>query len=163
MKFDLLSRNAIVLLEQIISDQTLAKLIKNNTSKPLDAIDIENTAILINDFIFPTPYNSDVPQVQKTELRVFFPNGVLQNKEVLNTDVCFQILMHRDLWLIQAKDDRNKYQKRIRPYEIMHRLVEIYENKSIGTLGKIKFVGYTYKHIDKDYGMYTLVGQMMTL
>lgn len=163
MKFDLLSRNAIVLLEEIISDQTLAKLITNISSKPLESKDIENTGTLINDVVFPVPYNTSVPQKQKTELRVFFPSGVLQNKEVLNTDIHFQILMHRDLWLIQTKNEKGTYDKKVRPYEIMHRLVDIYENRSIATLGKVRFVGYTYKHVDKDYGMFTLVGQMMTL
>lgn len=163
MKFDLLSRNAIILLEEVISDQTIAKLISNNSNRPLDINDIANTGGLINNYVFPTPYNNVVPQIQKTELRIFFPNGVLQNKEVLNTNIHFQVLMHRDLWLIMTKNKDGKYDKKIRPYDIMHRIVEIYEDRSIGTLGKVKFVGYTYKHIDKDYGLYTLVGEMMTL
>lgn len=163
MKFDLLSRNAIVLLEEIISDQTLAKLISENSSKPLDAKDIQNTGALIMENVFPIPYNNEVPQEQKVELRVFFPNGMLQNKEVLNTDIHFQIVMHRDLWLIQSKGKDGKYKKRVRPYDIMDRLVSLYEDRSIGTLGKLKFEGYTYSHIDKDYGMYTLVASMMTL
>lgn len=163
MKFDLLSRNSIVILEELISDQTLAKLISVNNSKPLDSADIQKTGSLVMNNVFPTPYNSVVPQQQKTELRAFFPNGVLQNTEVLNTDIHFQIITHRDLWLIQTKDKNGKYQKRIRPYDIMDRIVSLYEDKSIGTLGKLKFEGYTYHHIDKDYGMYTLVASMMTL
>lgn len=163
MKFDLLSRNAIVILEEIISDQTLAKLISNNNSKPLDCNDIGNTGSLVMKNVYPLPYNNEVPQEQKVELRAFFPTGLLQNKEVLNTEIHFQILMHRDLWLIQTKDKNGKYQKRIRPYDIMDRIVEVYEDRSIGTLGKLKFEGYTYTHIDKDYALYTLVASMMTL
>lgn len=163
MKFDLLSRNAIVVLEELISDQTLAKLVANNNSKPLDGADIQFTGSLIMKNVYPTPYNNEVPQVQKVELRAYFPSGILQNTEVLNTEIHFQIIMHRDLWLIQSKDKQGNYQKRVRPYDIMHRIIELYEDRSIGTLGKLKFAGYDYRHIDKDYGMYTLVATMMTL
>lgn len=163
MKFDLLSRNSIILLEELISDQTLAKLISINTTKPLDADDIKNTGSLILKNIFPTPYNSNVPIEQKVELRAFFSNGLLQNKEVLNTQIYFQLILHRDLWLIETKDSKGEYQKRIRPYDIMDRIVSLYENKSIGTLGKLNFEGFSYDHVDKDYGFYTLVANMMTL
>lgn len=163
MKFDLLSKNAIVLLEEIVSDQTLAKLISENSSKPLDKPDIPNTGALVMKNVFPLSYNNQVPQEQKTELRVFFPTGILQNKEVLNTEVHFQVLMHRDLWLIQTKDKSGKYKKGVRPYDIMGRIVHLYEDRSIATLGKLKFEGYTYSHVDKDYGMYTLIASMMTL
>lgn len=163
MKFDLLSRNSIVLLEELIKDQELSKLITNNTSKPLDMDDIKNTGSLVMKNVFPTPFDDNVPETQGTQLRVFFSNGELENKEILNTRVIFQIIIHKDLWLIQSKDKNGIYQKRIRPYDIMDRIIDVFEGKSVKTLGVLKFNQYTFYHINKDYAMYSIVAEMMTL
>lgn len=163
MKFDLLSRNSIVLLEELIKHQELVKLIDVNAAKPLDSADVKNTGSLIMKKLFPTPFDKNIPETQQTQLRVFFPEGRLKNKEVLTTTIVFEIVIHKDLWLIQVQDKDGTYQKRIRPYDIMDKIVEIFEDKSKRTLGVVKFDRYTFTHIDKDYAMYSLIGEMMTI
>ena len=71
---------------------------------------------------------------------------------MLNSRLVFQIVLHNNLWNIVREDG----QKAIRAYDIMTKLVDTFENKTIKTLGVIHFQDYGWQHIDKDYSLYNL-------
>lgn len=159
MKLENLSPNTILLIKEIFKNQCLLKLIHYNTTFPLNETNIRNFGSMFMDKIIPAPFTGFVPQEQKTILYVSFPDGQLNNNgEILNTQVYFQIVTHKNLWLIQGK---NK-EKLLRPLEIMTEIYRTFNNRSIKTLGRLQFTHYSFVPIDKDFNMYILKAQMMT-
>lgn len=159
MKFKLLSKNTMVLIEKVLENQNLLKLINYNSKTPLNEKDIANKGALVMRKIIPAPFTGVVPEDQETNLRIFFPSGDLQNRAVLDSVVVFQIVVHNDLWTIADKDGNRV----LRPYEIMSEIVETFEDKTIKTLGVLHFKRFRYQYIDKDYGLYNLEAEMTTL
>ena len=160
MKFDLLSRNTMVLVDEILENQNLLKLVDSNKSNPIEQLDIKNKGSLMMNKIIPAPLTGQVPQDQQTNLRVFFPQGKLQNRAVLNSMIVFQVVTHKDLWMIRVGKDKDK---KLRPYEIMSEIVNTFEGKTIKTLGVIHFKRFFFQHLDKDYGVYNLEAEMTTI
>lgn len=159
MKFDLMSRNTMILIDECLKNQSLIKLIDYNGMKPSSQPDIKNKGRLVMNKIFPSPATLEVPTDQQTNLRIFFSSGVLQNDEVLNSQIVFQVVLHNNLWNIVREDGG----KAIRPLDIMSEIVDIFEKKTISTLGVIHFDNYSWQHIDKDYSLYNLNATAMTL
>ena len=157
-KFELLSKNTMVLIDEILKNQNLLKLIDSNSRRPLQESDIVKVGTLVWNKIIPAPFTGDVPENQETNLRIYFPDGRLENRVVLDTNIVFQTVMHKELWQIFKGEN-----KAMRPYEIMSEIVNMFENKSICTLGVLHFKRFDYKYIDKDYGLYNLHAEMMTL
>lgn len=159
MKFDLMSRNTMILIDECLKNQDLIKLIDYNKPNPFQQPDIENKGRLVMSKIFPSPTTLEVPTEQQTNLRIFFANGSLQSDEVLNSKIVFQIVMHNNLWNIIREDGT----KSIRPYDIMSKIVDTFEKKTIKTLGVIHFQNYGWHHINKDYSLYNLDAIAMTI
>lgn len=159
MKFDAMSRNNIIILEELLKDQELLKYVEYNESSPQLKDDIDNVGSLVFRKIFPTPFDEEVPTQEETNLRAFFPDGELQNDEVLHSTISFQVVTHNNLWNVYRKDGK----KGLRPYEIMSKVVDIFEGKTIKTVGVIHFNRYMYQNLGNDYGMYVLEGTLTTI
>ena len=59
--------------------------------------------------IYPSPATLEVPKEQETILEYSFANGSLQNREVLNSRLVFQIVLHNNLWNIVREDGQEGY------------------------------------------------------
>lgn len=164
MKFNSLSINNIILLEEMLKNQRLLKLIEYNNKNPYSQPDIENTARLINNKIKPKPF-TEVPTDYQVEVTAFFPDGDLDHRVVLNSVVIFQVVVPDIYWLIEeeSEHDTETICRKIRPYEIMSEIMEVFNEKSIKSVGKLKFSHYGYEPINKDYGMYSLEARIMSL
>lgn len=158
MKLNLMTQNLQISIEEIAKNQDLIKLITVNSKNPLLQENINISNILFNN-IFPEPYNEEIPEEQKVELRIFYPNGTFdKSNNIAISDLYFQIISHRNLERIFVGDRAT-----LRSIEIMNKIVEIFKDKSFKNLGTILFKGYEYAHINKDYFMYTLVAEVMNL
>lgn len=150
----------------MLENQRLLKLIDYNETNPYEQPDINNTARLINNKIKPKPF-TNVPTDYNVEVTAFFPDGDLEQRVVLGSVVLFQVVVPDKLWLITEKKETEEGEevtcRKIRPYEIMSEIMEVFNEKSIKTVGKLKFTHYSYEPINKDYGMYTLEAEMMSL
>lgn len=149
----------MLLIDEILENQDLLKLINYNSTRPLGEPDIVRTGALVMNKIIPAPVTQEVPLVEQTNLRVFFPYGHLKNRVVLDSTLVFQVVLHKNLWNIY----RPNGEKAIRPYEIMNEIVNTFEDKTIKSLGVIHFKNYRYGDIDKDYGVYNLEAVVTTI
>lgn len=155
-KLSLLSTNLLLTIEELIKDQYLAKLLSVYTKNPIENEDLDTNSLVMNN-IYPHPYNEEVPDVQKVELRIFYPEGVFDSSNNISvTDLFFQIICHRDLSKIKINNEM-----KLREIEIMDRIVNLFKDKTIKTLGTINFKGFQYAHINKDYFAYTLASEIM--
>ncbi|MFR4986952.1 MAG: hypothetical protein ACLUCH_06110 [Lachnospirales bacterium] len=158
MQLSLLSTNLLITIEELIQDKYLSKLLSVYTKTPIDSEDFDTNS-LVNEYIFPHPYNEEVPDIQKVELRIFYPNGTFDSSNnVAISDLYFQIVCHRNLSRIMINDNM-----KLRELEIMDRIIQLFNGKTIKTLGTVHFKGYEYAHINKDYFVYTLVSEVMNL
>lgn len=156
LKLSFLSTNLLLAIEELIKDQYLAKLLSVYTNNPIDSDDIDTDALVMKN-IFPHPYNEEVPDIQKVELRIFYPEGVFDtSNNIAITDLFFQVICHRELSRIKINNEM-----KLREIEIMDRIVNLFKGKTIKTLGTIQFKGFQYGHIDKDYFAYTLSSEIM--
>lgn len=155
LRLNILAKNLLSSLNEIVKNEKLVCLLANNDKNPLDNKINGEDIILEN--IFVEPFNMEVPQKQKTELRIFCPEGVFESANVLSTTtIYFQIIIHKDLSRIKIDDMMT-----LREYEIMDCIMEIFAKNHIKGISNINFQGYEYGFIDKDYHMYTLVGEIM--
>lgn len=157
--FSLLSDNAIIIANEILDDKEIIKLLSYNSSTPLSEEDILDPKGLFQSNVFITPFTGDVPAEQKSTLHINFDGGDIQKREWLKNSVDFEILVHRDLWLI--KDEKDKMS--IRPYLLMDKIFDLFDDKSIGTLGVLKFVNYNFYRVDNMWGVYKLRAKMSNI
>lgn len=160
MKFYDLSPNSIIIIDEMLKNDRLVNLIGYDNLTPYSSpvVAEADKGSLVMSRIFPIPVTGDIAIEKHTEVRVFFPQGDIKNKKIMGNVVVFQIITHSDLWLIKDGDE-----KRIRPYDIMHEIVEVFENKSHGTLGVLHFMDYKYIRVNKDFSGYELIADMMTI
>lgn len=170
MRFDYLSKNIIVLIDEILKNDKLIKYIKYNEKKPLskDNLTDQEKINIVNDLILPTPFMMSVPEKQRTELRLFYGNGRSKNIAHLDSIIVFQIICHNDLWLIAEEDNFNEedsVEYAIRPLKIMNEIVRTFNGKSIKTIGKIRFDNqdFRYRYISDTFGMYELFADIWTV
>ena len=163
--FKNMSENIISILYEILDNDDLLKYVYYKSSRPLEQDDLsqEEKNGLINNYIHSTPYTPQVLTEQKNQLRVFYPNGELENRIVLETDVVFQIIVHRDLWLIGEYTDNDEYKKKLRPYQIMDEIIKTFQDKTVDKLGVMHFVNFVYRYLNEEYGMYELFSVVRTI
>ncbi len=159
MKFELLSDNTILIIDEILKNQRLLKLINYGGSTPINQDDIAVPNNLVLSKIFPTPFFESVQEIESAQLRVFFNAGHIQNRKILGSSVVFQVVVPNDWWLIRKEDNKQA----IRPYEILGEIVNQFEDKSIQTVGVLRFINFRYGYVNEHVTAYELVADMMTL
>lgn len=159
MRLGFLSSNLVLILQEIVKNQNICKLLHYNTSTPLSSADITLPANnLILNKIFPYPFNQNVILEDCSQIRVYVPNGYLENNRIIeNTDICFDIIVAKNLWLIN-----NNGQSLIRSYEIAKELVNIF-NKNVSTIGRLNFKKFIHISVNDKFDCIRLISEMMTL
>lgn len=159
MRLNLLSPNLVLILQEIVKYQNICKLLYYNTSTPLSSADLTlpaNNLILTK--IFPYPFNINVVTEDCSQIHVYVPSGDFEDNRVIeNINICFDIIVAKNLWLIN-----NNGESLIRPYEIMKELINIF-NKSVSTVGRIYFKRFIHISVNDNFDCVRLIGEMMTL
>lgn len=156
-KLELLAPNLKIILNQLVNNQKICKLIYYNSTDALSQPDLvlpQNS--LINTKIFPYPFNINYQGGECTQIRVYYPKADFENNEVtVNEDIYFDTICHKNLWLISGSS--------IRPYTIASEIFNIFSKNSIETLGILHFVTLRHVYINENYDAIRLVARMMTL
>ena len=157
--FQNLSRNLTLILNEIIQNQNVCKLLYHNESDPYSQTDIDDTKSLIKTLIFPYPFDLSAENEVRSELRVYYPNGILQgNQNIGNLKIHFDVVVHKQLWMISGED-----YSAIRPYEIMHNLVQQLNGNLIGMVGRIRFdQGFVHLSANEQFDVIRLIASVVT-
>lgn len=161
--FKNLSDNTFIIIDEILKNENLCKLIYYNEVNPIEQDEIENKDKLIYENLIPIPYNPEVQQEEKIELRLFFGDADIENRFLLDAVFVCQVVCPFDLWRINVKDEEGIYKPRVRPYEIMHEVTETFRDKTIGKLGVIQFENCGYRFVADKYGFYELMGSVLSI
>lgn len=147
MKCDDLSTGLIKILELMLTNDDLAKLVYYNSRQPFDEVDLtaqEKEGLILKNF-FPYNAGEDISTEKHNEIRVFFHYGKFQSREILGNLLVFQLLVHQDNLLIR-KNVNGTYEKRLRSYELVNELVNMFIGVSLEKVGIIHFE--SYKQVD---------------
>jgi hypothetical protein len=135
MKLELLSDNLIIILQEIMKQQNLCKLINYNESTPLAQTDLVLPASsLLRTSLFP--YSSDDETIVEdcVQLRVWVYTGNFKGADISINDVFLDIVIAKSLFLITIDGE-----PKLRPYEIMKELINTFDGINISTLGRLNF------------------------
>lgn len=161
MNLKLLSPNLIILLEEILKNQNICKLLTYNSENPFIEPNITNTSDLMFNKIFPFPFGLTTNTEEGVQLRVYYYNTILKHGEVIeDTKIFFDIVYSKTQKTILINDGTPK----IRPLEIASELVSFLGNRAIDTAGKIHFEGIQQNmHVNEKFDCLRVIGNMMTI
>lgn len=156
VKFELLSPNLLVILNQIIQNQNIAKYLYYDVTNPLEQPDIADTSVLNFNKVFPYPFDPELTTEDCSQIRVFYWDGAIK-RVIEETKVMFDIIVAKKLWLI---NDNNT--PAIRPYQIMSELVTTLDDKSIESVGRLHFNNFRHVSVDQQFDAIRVLASMTT-
>jgi hypothetical protein len=146
----LLSQNLVLILKALINNQNLLKYVVYDETNPLDGVDLELPYVQIigeEGRMLPYPFDNTVEQVDCTNIRVYYPEGEIDESQVIaETYVCFDIIVAKSLWLISDGQSSD-----IRPYKIMNEIMKTFKDKSVDTVGRLKFTDFTHMSVNDKF------------
>jgi len=156
-KLEYLSENIILILQQIMNQQDLCKLIYYNDKNPLSQLDLDLPASgLLLTKIFPYPADDEVVIEEGTQLRVWVPGGVFKGADISINDIYLDIVITKNLFLI------NDGKPQLRPYMIMKELIKAFDGISIDTVGRLNFNRFFHLiTIGSNYNTFRIRAEMM--
>jgi len=157
VKLELLSPNLILILEELLKNRNLCKYLVYNTSNPLSGANITNTKTLLFKQLFPYPFYPLANQEDGSQLHVYYPSGKIENKVIGDTQIYFDIVVAKGIWLIN--DGTNA---QIRPYMIMKEIINILDDKSLLTVGSLHFSDFRHIFINDKFDCLRLITPMTT-
>lgn len=159
MKLGLLSPNLVLLLQEILANQKICKLINYDQKNPYSQPDIEPFSLLLNK-VFPFPFDPNSTTDEGTQLRVYYQDTNLKNNQIIeDTTIFFDIICAKtpNIWLMDDGESK------IRPYEILSELVTHLSDRSIETLGKVRFKRFVHVNVNKEFDCIRLIGDVFTI
>lgn len=121
-KMQNLNTDMFIILNKLLANKNLCKLLAYTDSDPLSLNDVEQSKSLLFNNIYPFSFVPDVQSDPTTIINVIFDNFTLVNSNNSYTTnlVVFNILCHQDLWLINNNQ--------LRPFSIMSELDKIFND-----------------------------------
>lgn len=160
VKLDFLSDNLILILNELVNNQTIVKYLNYSQSNPQSQpnLTLPATPLMMKN-VLPYPFDPSTKTDNTSQLHIYYPRGDIKNFTVIeNEEVYFDIVVEkRTGWLI------NDGSSSIRPYMIMKEIIRNFDGKSIGTLGKLKFKKFLHVYINERFDCIRLCSEMFTL
>ena len=157
-----MSDNLIIIIDEILKQQELCKLIHYNEKFPFEQPNLTlpaNHLIRTDEKVLPYMFDEKAVLEEQSQLRVYYPEFQFVNGQVVeNTLIHFDIICAKTLWLINVGG-----KGKIRPYEMIKYLVSHLYDRSIGTVGKLRFIGGQQLTVNEKFASIRVFADMMTL
>jgi len=164
VKLELLSKNLVLIIDKLIKDEKVSKLIYYNTNDIFSRPDISPSIIAPlgeTERVLPYPFDTSFTNDERTQIHVYFPDLDFVNAEnAESTVVFFDIVTHRNLWLFSEFGE-----KLIRPYEIASSISRLFDGSlpnTKSTVGKLNFLSLKQVHVNEEFSCVRLVATMTT-
>jgi hypothetical protein len=142
-----LSDNLVRTMKELIKNDGLVRLIANDTAKPFDTT-VANPSSLLMTRIHPVPFDIEATTLDGTFLRIYYNQGTVGGEEVITeSQIHIDIVCSRNLWLINDTDGSSK----IRPYEIMDRVIDMLGKNSSNPYLRLEFDGFQHLYINTKF------------
>lgn len=165
MRLESLSKNVVRVIQALGKNTGLAQLLLydvydpfDKTLPPITDADLQN---LINPKhekcrIKPYPFDPDATVSNCSFIRIYYSEGEFNSNEVIaETTLHIDIIVAKDLWLIQGG--------KIRPYEIMARVIDLVGKRGVGNTIKLKIDGFQHLAVSTQFDAIRLYSEYMTV
>jgi hypothetical protein len=158
VKLELLSENLVIIVNKLLENPDLVKLVYYDDISPLSKPNLSASVLeeeLFLKRIFPYPFNGFMNETQ-TQIRVFYPKVNINILE--ETRIYFEILTHNDLYLI--KDNSNK--TILRNYRIASEISRQFE-KPVSGIGRLEFINAGIQPLPDNLQILRMEAKMLTM
>lgn len=163
VKLEFLSQNLIQILNHATSNENLVKYLhyasSDNTSPEYDPLSqpaIADPTSLLFTNLFPQPFDEKAEMDDCSQLRIYYSDGKIDGV-VDEAVVIFDIIVAKSLWLCRKNGESS-----IRPYDIMSEICSHFYKKSVGTVGRLRFIGFRHLAVNKQFDGIRLFAEMTT-
>jgi hypothetical protein len=150
-RFTELSTGVNKIVELLLADEDLCKLLYYTSSTPLTQIPLPDPTVLLFENIYPYMKIPEIQEKQKSIVGVVLTNANLTdtNKKFKEYLIIFNIICHVDLWKIKGS---------LRPYEIAERIDTIFNERreNVLSMGKILMEDFLYREFNNKFTGYYL-------
>jgi len=159
VRLDYLSKNLIILIQELLKNEKICKMVNYNVKNPFSEPSFKHSDLMLKK-IFPFPFNLSVDIDEGTQVRVYYSDVLFKNNQVIeDTRIIFDVICSKsvDIWTI------NDGEMKIRPYEIIKEIVNQFNNKSIKTLGEVRFKTTKQVYINDRFDSVRLFADIYTI
>lgn len=155
--FELINQNINNVLMALISNQRLCKLLHYPVDDPFIEPDIDDTASLLFDRIYPLLKLPDVQTIAGSFINVYFDKYKISssNSGVKEGVLLFNVIVHNDKWRMTGTG-------LLRPYSILHEIDELFNNQRVVGIKKAQFDRVSALAINQSYGGYQVSYQIVS-
>jgi hypothetical protein len=132
-------------LNKLITNQKLCKLLYYNSYDPLSEIDIVDTKVLLKKNIVPKPFISSIISQPASILTVYFDNFRFKSNAYQDGMIVFNVICHETLWEIKGG---------LRPYSIIDELENIFCNQRADGIGRTQLDSIKQVWVNDEYKGY---------
>lgn len=156
VKLELLSKNLVLMLETLLTNDNIGKYLYYDLKNPLSQPSVSNVQSLLFSKIFPYPFDPSVTTNACSQIRVYYTDGDINDVVVERISITFDVVVAKSLWLT------NDGSPTIRPYEIIKEIVNTFDNKSIDTVGKLEFDSFRHVMLNDTFDIVQLTAEMVS-
>lgn len=166
MNLATISSDLVNLLGKLLRDNEILHLVGNDVNRPFEMA-MKNVSTLApngsDQRFFPYPFNVEYTEGLRSQVHLYFPSMLFENNDIVeNIVVWFDIVVHKELWLIEKRLADGTYAKLIRPYEIAQQIAETIKKVEQGTRDlKIDLVAFDHLGVNANYQAIRLEGKLL--
>jgi hypothetical protein len=167
MNINSISSDVVEILGKLMYNNNIVKLIGNDIVRPFeqDAKPISKIAPTgIDERFLPLPFPIEYREGIRSQIHVYVPSMTFVSNDIVqNIVVWFDIVVHKDLWLIERRLENNRFKKLIRPYEVAREIANEMKRFEIGERDlTIDLVAFDHLGVNDNYQAIRLEGNLTT-
>lgn len=162
MKIDTLSNTIVRVMTAISQNEGIRRMLIHDVSDPFNtSLPDVDASILINPAhekcrIKPYPFDTDAQIANGSFIRVYYNDGRFDTSEtILETTLHIDIVVAKELWLIKGG--------KMRPYEIMDRIIDMIGSRAVGTNIKLNIDGFAHMAVNTKFDAIRLYSEYMSV
>lgn len=152
-RFEVMGEDIFKIVDRIMKDQDLLKLLKYMDSDPLNHPDLTQDEIdeMLHKNIMITPKIPDDDRDLNNYLIILLDNYAVDsiNQDFKVTEIRFDVLCPMDKWIIN--------QRSLRPYLIMNRIDQNFNEKKLAGIGNLAFESANRLVVSTELAGYSLI------
>jgi hypothetical protein len=161
-----ISSDLVSLLSKLLREDELLYLVGNDVTRPFDMPKKSVSSLAPNGSdqrFYPYPFNIEYNEGQRSQVHLYFPSMLFTNNDIVeDIIVWFDVVVHKELWLVEKRMDNGSVAKLIRPYEIIQKIAESVKKVEEDTRDlKIDLVSLDHLAVNANYQAIRLEGRLI--
>lgn len=142
LKLDNLNTFVSNIGNHLVKNQDILKMLKYDTANALSMGDLGIGDIVAlmgrgsdpskDKRIYKQPFHNEIADEMRSEIRFFIPQISPNNIYIAGVDICFQIIVHNNLWDLNDNLER--------PLVVVNKLLEHFHGENVGGIGELKLM-----------------------